>query len=145
MRFILSTVLIVATHAAAAQDGGLRLAISFDDTSLAKLQDIGERVTINAWFFGEPTDAGADLADEMGTVYLGTETYDIWPADQVVTIGGSVPGMPKHLIIQPMVNVNVYTSRIKDDNNLLNCGLVEGPFDDLAKDTQAISCTLIGG
>lgn len=130
--------------AAAAQDM-LRLEISFDPSAAARLAAMGERATISAWYYGEPLGEGANHLDESGTVYLGTETFEIWPVDQPVTIGGSLGGAPMAWVVQPMVNVNVFSSRLKDENNLLDCGLVEGPLDELAMDPQVIRCKLLGG
>jgi hypothetical protein len=135
---------VVLGSAASARDS-LKLRITFDDETRLTLAQIGERVTVNVWLYGEPTKMGEDFTDEMGNVYLGTETYDIWPVDQTLQVGGSLGGAPTDLVLQPMVNVNVYTSRIVDENNLINCSLVDGPFDELAMDTQPIACTMLGG
>ena len=134
----------VLAGAAAAQDM-LRLEISFDPAAAAKLAAMGERVTVSAWYYGEPLGEGLIHVDEMGQVWLGTETFDIWPLDQTVSIGGSLGGAPMGWVAQPMVNVNVYSSRLADQNNLLECDLVDGPFDELAMDAQPIRCKLIGG
>lgn len=123
----------------------IRLNLTFDDETRLTLAQIGERVTVNAIFFGEPTDEGRDFTDEMGQVYLGTETFDIWPVDQTLILGGSLDGMPGDLVVQPMINVNVYTSRIKDENNLINCGIIEGPVAELAEGAQSIACKMLGG
>jgi hypothetical protein len=136
--------MLMAANTAVAEDP-IRLNLSFDDQTRLTLAQIGERVTVNVWLYGEPTDEGQDFTDEMGQVYLGTETYDIWPVDQTLLIGGSLGGAPMDIVVQPMVNVNVYTSRIKDENNLINCGIVDGPFAELAINTQAITCSMLGG
>lgn len=45
----------------------------------------------------------------------------------------------------PMVNINVYSARFASDDNLLDCGFIDGPVADFAGTTQTITCKLIGG
>jgi hypothetical protein len=139
-----AAMLTMSAPAAEAQET-IELRLAFDDETRMTLARIGERVTVNAWFFGEPTAAGKAFVDKMDQVYLGTETYDIWPVDQTLILGGSLGGMPADLVVQPMINVNVYTSRIKDENNLIQCGIIEGPTKDLSAAPQSIACVMLGG
>jgi hypothetical protein len=144
-KILLGLLFTLAINSAAFADEVVRLALRFDDETRLTLAQIGERVTVNVWLYGDPTETGRDFTDEMGQVYLGAETYDIWPVDQTLLIGGSLGGAPIDLVVEPMVNVNVYTSRIADENNLLNCGLVDAPFGELVLQTQLIVCSMLGG
>jgi hypothetical protein len=143
-RTSVAAMLMMSAPAAQAQDM-IKLRLTFDDETRLTLARIGERVTVNAWFFGEPTAAGKAFVDEMDEVYLGTETYDIRPVDQTLILGGSMGGMPADLVVDPMINVNVFTSRIKDENNLIQCGIIQGPTRDLSAAPQSIACVMLGG
>ena len=79
----------------------------------------------------------------MGMVYLGKEEAEIWPVDQTVTLGGSLGGAPLGWVTEPMVNVNVYSARLASDDNLLDCGLVDGPIAQARAAVSPIACALI--
>jgi hypothetical protein len=53
-------------------------------------------------------------------------------------------GQPRGWVVEPLINVNVFSARFGDENNLLDCLLVDGPVAALAKEVQRISCGLIG-
>jgi hypothetical protein len=120
------------------------IVITFDEATIARLNSLGEWVTVSAYYFGDPAREDAPT-DEMGMVYLGHEEANIFPANQRIELGGFLDAAPLDWAVAPLVNVNVYSSRFVDENNILNCGLVEGPVAELAQADQAISCTLLGG
>lgn len=130
---------------AAAQDRPVTLNITFDAASLAMLQERGELVTKSAYYYGEPSKNSKLEVDEMGRIFLGAEEMTVWPKDQSFAIGGSLAAAPLASVIEPFVNVNVFSARISSDDNLLDCGFVEGPTADLSKKPQVIACKLIGG
>lgn len=130
---------------AMAQETTLTLDLQFDAASATALQERGEMVVISAYFVGEPADGNVLPVDEMGMVYLGAEDYTVYPLNQTVQIGHSLGAAPIGNVLAPMVNVNVYSARHTDENNLLDCGIVDGPTEPLSKQPQLISCKLIGG
>ncbi len=119
------------------------IVISFDQPTMDRLVSLGEWVTVSAYYFGEPAREDAPT-DEMGMVYLGHEEANIFPANQRVELGGFLDAAPLDWAVALLVNVNVYSSRFVDENNILDCGLVEGPVAELSGADQAISCTLLG-
>ena len=129
---------------ALAENDKISINISFDEPTIARLTSLGEWVTVSAYYFGDPAREDAPT-DEMGMVYLGHEEATIFPANQRVELGGYLAGAPLDWVVAPLVNVNVYSSRFVDENNILDCGLVEGSVADLALAEQSISCTLLGG
>lgn len=137
------TACLVLTGTASAQETGYSLSIRFDAGSAAKLARLGERVIVAAWYYGEPTAAGRRHADEMGLVNIGREEAEIWPVNQTVTLGGALRGAPLTWVTEPMVNVNVYSARIADENNLLNCSLVDEPLAEARRAVSRIDCALI--
>ena len=144
MRAVLGLGLALLLAPGAAMAESVSLAIGFSPAARDKLQSLGEHVVINAMYYGEPSDAGQPHMDEIGQVQLGSEVLTIWPRDQVVTLGGALAGLPRELVQAPYLNVNVYSARFADEDNLLDCGLVDGPLSDLTKAPQAMTCKLIG-
>lgn len=133
---------LVAAGSAAAQDS-VTLDLVLDAEVEATLQARGEWIIVNAWYYGDPAVDSVPM-DEMGLVYLGEEKATVYPVSQRVVIGGYTAGAPRDWVLDPLVNVNVFSARLTDQNNLLDCGLVEGPVAELAGGVQTISCTLLG-
>ena len=131
-------------NAAWAEGQKITITITFDEASRARLISLGEWVTVSAYYSGEPAREDAPT-DEMGMVYLGHEEAQIFPSDQVVELGGFLSGAPVDWVKEPLINVNVYSARFVDENNILNCGIVDGPVGELSGADQTISCTLLGG
>ncbi len=143
MKTLILTALLATP--AMAQETAITLHISFDTASSTKLQEAGEMVIVSSYFYGDPAPGNVLPLNEMDQLYLGDEQTTIWPVAQTVYIGRNLGGAPLGNVIAPMVNVNVYSARITDENNLLECGIVDGPSDALSKSTQDIACKLIGG
>lgn len=144
MRRFLVAALMLAASPAFAAEGQITLDIRFSDAALARLQGSGETVKVDAWYEGEPTAAGARHAEDgMGLVFLGAETYEIWPRAQAVTLGGTRDGLPLDWVVAPMLTVNVYSARRIFQDNLLNCDLVSGSLNDLADTHHDVLCRLI--
>jgi hypothetical protein len=122
---------------------GVAIDLVFEQGVAETLADRGEWVVLRASYYGEPADASAPV-DETGLVYLGEEEATVFPADQRVVLGGAMAAQPRGWVVEPLINVNVFTARFGDENNLLDCGLVDGPVAALAKEVQRISCSLIG-
>ena len=143
MKILILTALLATP--AIAQETTLTLHISFDAASATKLQEAGEMVIISSYYWGDPVAGHVLPVNEMGELYLGGEQATVWPNEQTITIGGSLGGAPLGNVEAPMVNVNIYSARITNPDNLLDCGIVDGPSDALSKSTQEITCKLIGG
>ena len=131
------------TDGVLAQDARISIAISFDEATIARLTSLGEWVTVSAYYSGEPAREDTPT-DEMGMVYLGHEEAQIFPANQTVELGGFLAGAPLDWVKEPFINVNVYSSRFVDENNILNCGILDGPLGELTGADQTINCTLLG-
>lgn len=142
MRALILTALLASPTAA--QETNVTLHISFDAASATKLQEAGEMVIVSSYFWGDPAMGNVLALNEMGQLYLGAEQATVWPNGQTISIGHSLAGAPIGNVEAPMVNVNVYSARITSEDNLLDCGIVDGPTDALSKSTQEIACKLIG-
>lgn len=143
MKALILTALLATP--ATAQETTITLHITFDAASATKLQEAGEMVIISSYFWGDPVAGNVLPVNEIDQLYLGGEQATVWPNAQTISIGHSLAGGPLGNVETPMVNVNVYSARITDENNLLDCGIVDGPTDALSKFPQEISCKLIGG
>jgi hypothetical protein len=135
---------LLATSASA-QDTRITIQLTFDPTALAELVKRGEGVVIGAYYAGEPNANSTFPPDEMGMIYIGSETITILPENRSVIIGAGLGGSAMGMTDQPMLNVNVYSARFTDDNNLLSCGIVDGPVAAIVGTTQTIHCKLIDG
>ena len=142
MKALILTALLATP--AMAQETTLTLHISFDAASATKLQESGEMVIVSSYFWGDPATGNVLPVNEMGQLYLGAEQATVWPNEQTISIGHCLAGGPIGNVETPMVNVNVYSARITSPDNLLDCGIVDGPTDVLSKSTQEITCKLIG-
>jgi hypothetical protein len=128
---------------AAAQDSGFDLTLRFDPAALQRLSSMGERVMISALYHGEPV--GPDVpVDEIGLVFLGSEQAEVWPGNQTLRLGGTLAAAPLDRVIEARVNINVFTARLVDEDNLLDCGLVDGPITDMQANSPEMLCTLLG-
>ncbi|MDR3494403.1 MAG: hypothetical protein P4L82_07355, partial [Ancalomicrobiaceae bacterium] len=82
-----------------------------------------------------------------GQVVLGTEMIQLPGSGGVATITGST-AKANHVDWlknrEVSVNVNVYTARLADENNLLDCDLVDGLVADVQVKPNKVVCKLIG-
>lgn len=119
------------------------LSLTFSDRAAAELAGRGEMVTVSAFFSGEPAPGATLPVDEMGQIFIAAEEYTLWPMPQRVVLGSGLNSPAAAQVVEPLVNVNVYTARFTDENNLIDCGLVDGPVASLTA-PQAVHCRLIG-
>jgi hypothetical protein len=120
--------------------------LQMDANTVATLEKRGEKVVVRGWYYGFPVAGSTVQLDDMGLVYLGNEELTIWPAARTsLALGGNLASAPIQDVQQPMINVNVFTARHTDENNLITCKLVEGAMADLAATPQVITCSLIEG
>ncbi len=136
-------ILALAGAGAAKADPSVVIDLVFEPGVAETLVSRGEWVVVRAWYHGEPADASAPV-DETGLVYLGEEEATVFPADQRVALGGAMAAQPRGWVIEPVINVNIYSARFSDDNNLLDCGIIDRPVAALAGHVQKISCGLLG-
>ncbi|GGD98707.1 hypothetical protein SAMN05421774_1013 [Gemmobacter megaterium] len=142
---IVWAVLTVALAAPArADDPPLTLELTFSQRALQELAGLSEMVTVSAFYFGEPAPGATIEPDEDGLIFLGLEEHVIWPVPQRLRLGANLAAMPHAQVVAPQVNVNIYSARFGAEDNLLDCGLIDGPVQDFAGRPQTIGCKLIG-
>ncbi len=148
MRRLMAMAAAAACIAAGADaETGFSLDLSFDDAAAAELERRGERVIVSVFYFGEPNAAGAPHADEMNQIYLGAEQITVRGLAQTVRIGANVDAKALAEWVAggaARANVNVYSARFTDENNILNCGIFEDAVTVAQAAAPRIDCTLLG-
>jgi hypothetical protein len=136
--------LTAAFCASAAAAQTVTIDITFSDKALAELQARGEGVVVSGYWMGEPAPGATLPATEIGTIFLLAEEITLQAAPAQVTLGGSLSAAPLDQVTVPMLNVNVFSARWTDENNLLDCGFLDDAVDALSAAPQTLSCKLIG-
>jgi hypothetical protein len=118
--------------------------LTFSEQALAELQARGEGIVVASYWMGEPVP-GATLTDpELGTVYLQSEELTMHARPTTLVLGTNLPRAPLDQVVEPLLNLNVYSARWTDENNLLHCDLLDGVLSKLAAAPQTLHCKLIG-
>ena len=139
--FLFGLTLLVGT-AALAETVSVELA--FSDKALAELLSRGEGVILASNWIGEPAP-GSTLTDpETGMVYLQWEELTIYPGPATLVLGANLSSAPLDQVIEPVLNLNVYSARWTDEKNLLACDVLDGPLSQLAGSPHKLTCKLIG-
>lgn len=143
MRALSLAVAFVVLPLPALADGMVRIDLTLSPRAMAELASLSEMVTVSAFYFGEPAPGATIEPDEMGQVFLGAEDHTVWPLPQAVVLGANLGAMPRGQVVAPMLNVNVFSARFAHEDNLLDCGLVDGAVADLVGAVQKVHCKLI--
>ncbi len=121
--------------------------LGFTEYALMRLAELGETVTISGMYYGEPVPEVAETMTEAdGPVYvIGTYEAVVDPLDQTVTVSGAGidPAKLANLADAPLLNVNIFTSRMKHPDNLINCTLIDGPVGELRAKPPATLCEML--
>ncbi|GGL70883.1 hypothetical protein [Wenxinia marina] len=129
--------------AASAQGDRIDLALDYSPAAAARLAALGERVTVAAWWYGEPASADVPV-DEIGQVQLASSTTIVDPRPLTVALPAVPDGADVASVLAPRLLDNVYSAREGDPDNILHCDLVEDAVADLAGRTLPVICQLIG-
>jgi hypothetical protein len=111
-----------------------------------KLASTNEKVIVAAMYFGVPVSETAPGVDDHGMeVGLGGDDIEVAPETAVVKAPGT--GFdPTHIASikgEPEVLVNVYSARKTHADNLLSCGIYQGPVKMAQQRPVEIQCDLI--
>lgn len=112
------------------------------------LASTDEAVNVAAMYFGLPVSETSPGIDEHGQeIDLGRNDIEVAPRSALVTAPGT--GFDATYIAsvqgEPEVLVNVYSARKTHENNLLDCGIYQGPIAMARKKPVDIKCDLIQG
>lgn len=121
--------------------------LGFSEYARTRLAELGETVTISGMYYGEPVPEVAETVTEAdGPVYVvGTYEAVVDPLDQTVTVSsaGIDPAKLANLADAPLLNVNIFTSRTKHPDNLINCTLIDGQVGELRAKPPATLCEML--
>ncbi len=140
--FSMATLPVLAAPPALADVPQVTVAIRFDPAAAQALAARGERVVVSGYFYGEPAPGATEAPDEMGLINLGNEEFTIRPQDAQLTLGASLSNATLEQVVEPMLNVNVFSARWTHEDNLLDCGLVDDAVSKLSG-PQEVFCKLL--
>jgi hypothetical protein len=119
--------------------------ITFSEAAAKKISDMGEKVLVNAMYYGEPKP-GVVLSGfgDMG-VDLGQEIREIDAVDSKVALEGlhDAPKAAAEVQSGARVLINVFTARKVDENNLLHCDVFDAGLAEAAEKGGKMECKLI--
>lgn len=143
MRFL--ALLAVMATPTFAETPSITLQITFAPAATAKLTEIGEKVTVSAYYFGEPSDENTLPLDNMGQVVLAEENFTIEPTDQEVVVGAALADAPVNAVTQTQLNVNIFGAGQGSMPVTLWCGIIDTFVAEADGKTFPIRCQLMGG
>ena len=143
---VLAAALALSPVDAAPANYGFTVTITLSAKASALLKAKKEAIELSAAYGGDPVPSKEALTDPGGQIDAGTEIVTIpGTGGRAVFTGGKV--WNKHLawIIGPLnVNLNVYTARRGDPNNLIDCTFYDGPLAALQAKPLTVACKVIG-
>lgn len=125
---------------------GFEVQLTLTPRAIEKLTAMSEMVTIAGMYWGEPSEAGKPRADDIGQINLGRDDINVQPASRTVLVPGAAidPSVLETDVAgAPQVLVNVFTARMAHEDNLINCGIYEGPIAMARAKPVDIRCDLI--
>lgn len=113
-----------------------------------KLASTDERVIVSTMYYGLPvSDTAPGIDPEDMEIPLGGDDVEVAPENAVVTAPGNAFDATYLTSVkgEPEVLVNVYSARKTHENNLISCGIYQGPVSMAQKKPVDIQCDLIDG
>ena len=121
-----------------------QVSVSLSEKAQAKLTESGEMVHVAAYYYGEAKRE--EDGDEVGEIQLGDEGVDL-PGAGTVSLGKAAIDAAKLAKIkepEPVLLINVFTSRKVFEDNLLSCDIFQDVVSKAAIAPISIPCKLIG-
>ena len=129
------------------QQPGFDVAVRLSPNAKAKLLAGKETIVVDAAFISGPK-AGTPKK------YIGEDGQVTGLGDQRVEVAPGATARFSHMLANkdalawvegpPAVLINVYSGRKSSKDNLLDCGIYEGPLSTIADSVLPIDCKLIG-
>jgi hypothetical protein len=131
--------------AADARSYAYKIELSFSPRTLAKLRELGEKVTVSNFYYGMAAPGAGAKAETMGQVGLGDNAMQVEPVNQIVRVSVSPldPAKLKDIEGEPKLLINVFTARKAAPDNLINCGIYDDNLARAEAAPLAIDCDLI--
>jgi hypothetical protein len=136
---------LASDAAARASPYAFDVRLTLTPRAVDKLVSTKERVIVNGMFWGAPNAAATPSVDEMGQIPLGEDFVEVAPENATITVPGANfdPAALANIEGAPQVLVNVYSARKTHADNLLDCGIYEGPVAMAQRQPADIRCDLI--
>ena len=130
---------------APAQDFGYAVAVSFTPAAAAKMKTLGQKATVEAYYYGAPTQAEKSKVNEDGQIDLGMDMSDIDATSQTVKLTGNGIDQTRLSSLsdgKPSVTVRVYSSTTAGTPNQLACTAFNGTVEAAKAAPVAITCDI---
>jgi hypothetical protein len=150
-RLIAAATTLLLTPLAPAQQQDQPIIFAFDvritlsDLAAERLKTTREGIVVSAYYTGEPLPSAENRANQIGTIDLGTENREVIGAEGLVRITGKKVDLRRLEWIKGSVllNVNVYSARRTNPDNILSCDFFDGKLSSAVRKTPVLHCTLI--
>lgn len=143
---VFSSIFLILPIQAESADSGQKFYINITLSKKAadKLSSIGEGITALVSYYGEPRKGAERHANDIGMIDLGnTEVKRAGKPGKVAISEDAIISNRLQWINGPVkVNLNLYSSRIKAEDNLLSCDFIDSDVNRLAAPIE-LHCTLI--
>ncbi len=117
------------------------VAVTFTPAATAALKAANETATLDAYYYGAPTDATREKANEAGQIEMGQDFVTIDPAATTLHVTGA--GLDQaHLsaVDGDKISVELRAYSGTDRANLLTCTPVTATLSDLQAKPATITC-----
>lgn len=135
------------TTPAAPGEAGFTIDLALSARASAELARRGEGITASIMYSGEPRPAYASRGDETtGEIDLGEELVTVPGRAGAITVTGQRLRRERLPWLRgaPQVLVNIFSARQRGPDNLLDCGIISGPLNQVAGRRHRILCQMIG-
>lgn len=140
-------VLLAGAATATAEDlpDGFTVALSMSPVAAQKLAKLHEGVVIAAWCAGDPAPGAPRRMTGEGQIQLGDGTVTVEGDTRLVRVNLNLRRDRLRWVKGDVqVLVNVYSARRSGPDNILECGIYDGPLRKAARAPLNIACRLIG-
>ena len=119
--------------------------ITLSDLAAERLRSTREGIVVSAYYTGEPLPSGENRANQIGTIVLGSENREVIGGEGLVRITGRKidPRRLEWIKGPVLLNVNVYSARRTNPDNILACDFFDGKLSSAVRKTPTLHCTLI--
>jgi hypothetical protein len=128
-----------------AQDFSYSVAVSFTPAAIERMKTLGQKATVEAYYYGAPTQAEQSKVNEDGQIDLGMDFRDIDATGQTVKLSGDGIDQARLTSLsdgKPSVTVRVYSSATAGTPNQLACTAFNGTVDTAKAAPVAITCDI---
>lgn len=132
---------VLAACSAPALRTDYTVSVTFTPAAVAALKTAGESVTLDAYYYGAPTEAAKSKTNEAGQIELGEDFVTVDPAASPVHVAGA--GILQQELPQVeggKIDVNLRAYSGADRENLLTCTTVTAGLADLQAKSMTIAC-----